>query len=684
MRKLSLFRFLFTVVALVFVGMVYWSSLIVEEDLKDLKSDMMQIKDALRKQPTPRYGQREEGSKAGMHIDLSLMNLLEEDTFYKDTLPKMIGQAFIPQGIRRQAVCGRPEHLHPFNGFRDVSNMHTLCGLSVAKLQFGRYETLAPNMAMKLEARPMRDQPTAYEYWVHLRDGVYWEPLRSEDFPDDFGLSEHFKKLHPVTAHDFKFFYDTVMNPYIADPKATSLRNFLHEIASFEVVDDYTFVIRWKTRDVYDEDLQRVVPKVRYSALGITGGLQPLPSFVFQYFPDGSKIVENDQDPDTYRIHSVWAQNFSNHWAKNVIVSCGGWLFNGSNEEGISFRRNPHFFDPHAVLIDGLEYAYKESPEGVWQDFKAGKTHMCVLPPAQSAELDAFYKSKAYQEQLMQGSAIRELQYVEKGYNYIGWNQQRPYFVNVNVRRALTMAIDRHRIIKQNLGGMGVLTSGPFYRYSSAYDQSVTPLPFDPYEARKLLEEEGWVDLDGDGIREKEINGKRIPFRFTLIYYAKNVLTKVISEYIATALRQIGVECRLNGVDITDLSRAFEDKNFDAIYLGWSLGNPPEDPRQLWHSSGANEKGSSNAIGFANKEIDRLIEALTYEYDKAKREDLYHRFHALLHEEVPYTFLYSTKIRLLYRDTVQNLFIPRERQDLVPGANMSEPSTAASWMRVAI
>ena len=166
-----------------------------------------------------------------------------------------------------------------------------------------------------------------------------------------------------------------------------------------------------------------------------------------------------------------------------------------------------------------------------------------------------------------------------------------------------------------------------------------------------------------------------------MTYFVKNPTAKSICEYIATALKEIGVVCTLNGVDIADLSSAFDDKSFDALFMGWALSGPPEDPRQLWHSSGAKEKGSSNAIGFANPEIDRIIDVLEYEYNGEKRIALYHRFHAIMNEEQPYTFLYTSKLTLLYRDYVQNVFIPADRQDLIPGANIAEPDSSIFWIK---
>ena len=137
----------------------------------------------------------------------------------------------------------------------------------------------------------------------------------------------------------------------------------------------------------------------------------------------------------------------------------------------------------------------------------------------------------------------------------------------------------------------------------------------------------------------------------------------------------------LKGVDIADLSQAIEGRSFDALFLAWALGTPPEEPRQLWHSEGAKQPGSSNYIGFANKEIDEIIEKLTFEDDPIKRKELYHRFHAIIHDEQPYTFLYAPKTAMLYREYLQNVFIPADRQDLIPGADIEEPISSIFWIK---
>jgi peptide/nickel transport system substrate-binding protein len=243
------------------------------------------------------------------------------------------------------------------------------------------------------------------------------------------------------------------------------------------------------------------------------------------------------------------------------------------------------------------------------------------------------------------------------------------------------MAIDRQRIANNILNGMGVEVTGPEFIGSKDYDKSIEPWPFDPQAARRLLEEEGWFDSDGDGVLDKMIDGKKVYFRFSITYFVKNPTSEAVASYIATALKDIGIDVSLNGVDIADLTNSLEDKTFDALFLSWTQGTPPDDPRQIWHSSGAKEKGSSNMIGFANKEVDAIIDQLDYEYDEKKRVELFHRFHAILHDEQPYTFLYTPKISYLYREYLQNVFIPADRQDLIPGADVESPQASIFWLK---
>jgi peptide/nickel transport system substrate-binding protein len=691
---LYIFRFVMGLFLATFMGMLYWSSALIEEDLKtmqsslgELKSDFAQMQVSIEKikgdllhfpiehqrddQRAPKIEKETNDSKEKS----AFSNILKPDPFYEAVLPKLLGKNFLPLGVQHSATIGKPDNLHPFSAWSQVSSWQDLCSIAIAKLQTGKYETFAPDLALRMEER-VNPATQLSEFWIFLRNDVYWEPLNPDLFPAGFQLAPQFLQKHAVTAEDIKFFFDAMMNPYVEMPGAVSLRTYYAGVEEVRVEDSHTLVVRWKST----LDPQNT-PRIKYNAKQFTGALKPLPSFVFKYFANGKKIIEEDADQDTYRTNSVWAQNFSEHWAKNIIVSCGPWIFEGMTERQIRFKRNPHYYTPLEALTASIEIDFKESPDNIWAQFKNNRLDLFSLQPEQLSEYQKFLNSDAYQQQAKEHQGVSRLDYVARSYQYIGWNAAKPYFQSAKVRRALTMAIDRQRLIRTLLNGLGIETTGTFYRYSPAYDPSIAPLPYSPFLARRTLEEEGWSDTDGDGIIDKLVNGVRTPFRFTLIYYVKNPTTKAICEYVSTSLKEVGIDCRLNGVDIADLSAQFDDKSFDALSLAWSLGTPPEDPRQLWHSAGAKQKGSSNAVGFANAEIDSIIDQLDYEYDPKKRIQLYHRFDAILYEQQPYTFLYTPKVAMVYRDYLQNVFIPKDRQELIPGSNIGEPIPPLFWIK---
>lgn len=697
--SLYIFRFILGFGLFAFMAMLYWSSALIENQLKFLRQDLIQIKNdiytvrsetekirtdilkTLINHPLSQNSSSSETANFPLTINKKAAqgeNLLKVDPFYQITLPRLLGPQFTPQGVRKEATFRKPDHLHPFSPWLEVSSWNDLCSISLASQEVGKYETMAPEMAERIELRT--NEKGLSEYWVFLRQDVFWAPLQQNQFAEGIILAPHFLRRHPVTAHDFKFYFDAIMNPYVEEAKAVSLRIYFGDIEEIKILDDYTFIVRWKTEKTVGENGKEEL-KMKYLSKSWTGSLCPLASFVYQYFADGTKIIEEDSHPNTYQTNSIWAQNFSHHWAKNVIVSCGPWLFDGMTEREIRFKRNPDYFNAYAALTEALEFKFKNSPDGIWEEFKTDSLDLFEIPPNQLAELDRFLQSAPYAKQKENGSGIHRLDYISRKYYYIGWNQANPLFKSKKVRQALTMAIDRERIIRQNLNGMGMQTTGTFFPFSPSYDATLKPYPFNIQKALELLREDGWYDSSGTGVLEKVIDGQRTPFKFTLTYFVKSPTNKSICEYISTALKEIGIVCKIEGVDVADLSAIVDDKSFDAIYMAWALGSPPEDPRQLWYSTGAKEKGSSNLIGFVNQEVDHIIDKLTFEYDVEKRIELYHQFDRIIYDEAPYTFIYTPKETLLYRDYLQNVFIPAERQDLIPGANVGEPIANLFWIK---
>jgi peptide/nickel transport system substrate-binding protein len=226
-----------------------------------------------------------------------------------------------------------------------------------------------------------------------------------------------------------------------------------------------------------------------------------------------------------------------------------------------------------------------------------------------------------------------KLAYDELGYSYIGWNMRRPFFQDRMVRRAMTHLIDREGIIKNIRYGLAKIVTGNFYINGPVYDHSIEPWPYDPAEAQRLLDEAGWVDHDGDGIRDKG----GVPFSFEFLISSGSTIAEQLATIMQEDLQKAGIEMRIRKLEWATFEQQVQDRKFDAVAMAWSM-EIEGDPYQLWHSSQA-EKGS-NFVGFVNAEADEMIEKGRREFDAEKRRAMYRRLHAILHEEQPYTFLY--------------------------------------------
>jgi peptide/nickel transport system substrate-binding protein len=643
------------------VGLLAWSSVLMEEQVQKLRSEVAQLRGQLEQQPEATTTLVPEGKAATPKVESAFPNLLQEDPFYQ-----MPVSQHPPQGVRRLAMTSRPDHLHPFSNWAHVRQLIGYCGDTLAHRHVGHYNRWGPGMAQRIEAHPVPDG--GVEYWVYLRPDLFWEPINPRHLPARLTLAPHFQQRHPVTAHDFVFQFNAMMNNHVGEPGAVALRPYYAQVEEVRAVDATTLVVRWKGRNGH----------IPYTAFQLTASLQPLPCFVYQHYIDGSKIIAKDSDSAIYRTHSVWAQQFTNHWARSLIVSCGPWIFEGMQPQRICFRRNPNYYNANAVLAQRMEIDFKETPELVWHALKVGQIDQCDLSSYQEAHYEQFVQSSDYSAQAAAGGALNRMDMVRRAYTYVGWNNQSPLLNSKRVRQALTLAIDRNRLVEELLSGWAVPINGPFFCQDSACDKQLPPWPYDPAAARELLDQEGWVEHKG--VRQKEINGVCQPLQFNLTYFSRDLRTRLLAQAIAGQLAQIGVRCQPFGVDIVDLTAAMDDKKFDAVLMNWGLGVPPEEPRQIWHSEGARLKGSSNFIGFANTEVDRLIEQLEYESDPEKRLEAYHQIHRIIYDEAPYTFLFTPKASLVYRDWVHNLFIPAERPDLIAGADVTEPYTESIWI----
>jgi peptide/nickel transport system substrate-binding protein len=247
-----------------------------------------------------------------------------------------------------------------------------------------------------------------------------------------------------------------------------------------------------------------------------------------------------------------------------------------------------------------------------------------------------------------------KLTYYSPSYTYVGWNNASPIFRDPQVRRAMTMLTDRQALVKTILFDLGTVIDSPIYRFRPEYDEDLNAPPYDPAGADRLLDAAGWVDTDGDGIRDKEIDGRRVPFSFEIKINSGNEVRKSVALTLQDSLKSHGIDARIREIDWTIFLDDVQNRRFDAVVLGWAMSVNEPDAYQVWHSSQI-ANGGSNFIGYRNARVDAILTAYRREFDLEKRKALYKEFQEILNRDQPYTFLFMRKEVLACERRFQNV-----------------------------
>jgi peptide/nickel transport system substrate-binding protein len=395
----------------------------------------------------------------------------------------------------------------------------------------------------------------------------------------------HWQDGHPFTARDVLFSFERIRDPKV---DSAHLRNYYQDIQNLEIHDDQT--IRYTYRIPY------------FRALEFCGGIPIVPAHVFS-------------EGDDFNNHLIGRSPVGNGPYRLMRWETGREIVLVRNEA--YWGKRPHFDRIVLKIITDATAAFQVLKKG-------GLDHMSLRPIQWVRQT----QSKRFNEN------YRKLKYYTPSYTYIGWNQRKPIFSDRRIRLAMTLMMDRETILKKILFGLGTVVSGSFYVNSPDYDQDLKPHPYDPARAMELLRAAGWEDHDGDGVVDRE----GVPFRFEFLLSSGSKFGEQVATILQENLKGVGILMDIRKLEWAVFIQRIDERDFDACTLGWSL-SWESDPYQLWHSSQV-EKGS-NYVGFVNEEADRIIEAARREFDPVKRRDLYHRFHEIIHEEQPYTFLFT-------------------------------------------
>ncbi len=504
----------------------------------------------------------------------------------------------------------------------DPDTINPLTANDTASFAFQRqvYESLAesemsdPDKLLPALATDWEFDEKTLTYTIHLRKGVKWHPMK---LPNGKPLPKR-----EFTSRDVKFTFDCILNPYV---EAAHTRSYYEDPEAegeadrykikVSVVDDYTVKIQWT--------------KPYFMADQFTLEVPIIPRHVFS--------VDENGEPISFDFSSKeFADGFNNHWANNQMCGTGPMVFTDwTRDSRVVLKRFDDYWGA-PFYFSQIVYRCIPNPNTVIQKGMQGELDQIGIP-----QKDKFFQLK--DNSSVKEGKVRLVDYEYPGYRYIGYNLRRKVFQDQKFRQAMAHAVPVQKIIDEVFEGLAIRVAGPFLPGSSQADPSIKPIPYDLDRARVLLDEAGWKDTDADGVRDKVVDGQKIRAEFEILIYSDSPSFRTIGEIVKENGRKIGIEVKITPVKWALFLQKLRKWDFDAAMLGWATSWRKSDPFQIWHGSQADIKDSSNAIGYRNPEVDRLIEELRVTMDTEKQVELFHKIFRLIYEDQPYTFLFSEK-----------------------------------------
>ncbi len=388
-----------------------------------------------------------------------------------------------------------------------------------------------------------------------------------------------------TTAHDIKFSLDLL-------DKLAQLKQMMG-IVSYEVIDDFTFTLTYKKPSMYALDYWSV------------------------YWP---KHLLKDLDPKEFWKWEFWTQPVGNGPYRYVRHVPQTMIELEANQD--YYRGKPKI--QKVILKFGGATSLTELLSGNVDVIQA---YLSDVPKLRDdPRFHVYYKRSWY-------------------VGTIFWNHRHSLFNGSSIRRALTLAINRRELAQLLYYPDDVsLFDGISTTFQYFNDDLPEPLPYDPQRAEQLLEEAGWNDRDGNGVREK---GKQ-EFRFTAIV-DKSIgldLDKA-AVFVQDQLKRVGIRMEILESQGT-LNTRFRSGDFEAVF--GKFQNSP-----IAFGGHLSILGENSPMGYKNAEIIRLLKLAKNEPELEERKRIYQQIMPLYTADIPMTILFPEMKVLIAHKKIRGL-----------------------------
>ena len=365
-------------------------------------------------------------------------------------------------------------------------------------------------------------------------------------------------------------------------------------------------------------------------------------------------------DDSTMKIHLTEVTP-SVYWGGNFVSE----FVNAKQFEGVpmdkiiespALRKNPLSYGPYYIkdIVQGEKVIFEANPYYYRGEPKIKTIEMEILPPSQqvaaiksgkydivfSPELNIFPEIENLDN--INILARKAMYFSYLGFHVGKWDAEKNEVItdpnskmyDINLKRAMAYAIDNDSIAKQFYHGLAMRAPSPIAPiFTQLRNPEVDGFKIDIEKAKKILDDAGYKDVDGDGIREGK-DGK--PFKINLAMMSGSEIQEPLSQYYIQQWKSIGLNVELVDGRLLDFNNFYDrlkadDPAIDCFFAAFGYGT---DPQQM---SLFGKNSQFNKSRYTSETFEKALEAqISPEaLDEAKRIEIYHNYDKVFMEELP-------------------------------------------------
>ncbi len=235
-------------------------------------------------------------------------------------------------------------------------------------------------------------------------------------------------------------------------------------------------------------------------------------------------------------------------------------------------------------------------------------------------------------------------------FTFLGINNQKPALLSPLTRTALSLAINREKLLSSCAVSYATATAVPLPPksvLSGAYGENS---PYDIEQAKKLLFDDDWLDSNGDGVFEKEVYGETAELSLSILVNSDNQIRIKLAEKLKDCFKEIGIPAIVEAVSFEDYKTRISEKNYDVFIGSVSIGDNFDLDFLL--------KTDENVCGISDERVDQLLSVLPLQQAETQKLATYQNLCELMNSKMFFVGLYFENKQLIFDERLKGEITP--------------------------